>query len=190
MASNLAVVIAQAERQVVLIDSDLRRPNIQKQLNIPNRKGLTELIVQPEINFDGIVQNINIEKLSIITSGGIPPNPTDLLSSQKMVSIMNQLRKQADIIIIDTAPVLVVADAIALSSNIDGVILVVKPDSTTTSSFERLIEQYNRIGVRIVGAVVNGFRPSRLSSYYYKDYYYSDHHYFWDGKSKKKQKEL
>lgn len=190
VAANLAIVFAQGEKKVILMDADLRRPKIQKLFNIPNRKGLTELLVQPEINFEGTVQNINIERLSIITSGGIPPNPSDLLSSQKMVSIMNQLRKQADMIIIDTTPVFVVADAMALSSNIDGVILVVKPGSTTTSSFERLIEQYNRIGLKILGVVVNGFRPGRLGSYYYKDYYYSDHHYFSDGKSKKKQKEL
>jgi len=190
VAANLAIVFAQAEKKVTLMDADLRRPKIQKLFNLPNRKGLTELLVQPEINFDGTVQNLNIENLSIITSGGLPPNPSDLLGSQKMVSIMNQLRKQAGIIIIDTPPLLIVSDAMALSSNIDGVILVVKPGSTSTSSCERLIEQYNRIGLKMVGIVVNGFRPGRLGSYYYKDYYYSDHHYFRDGKRKKKQKEV
>jgi succinoglycan biosynthesis transport protein ExoP len=172
ISSSLAVVLAQAEKQVVLIDADLRRPQIHRKFGIHNRIGLADLFVRPLDALAGMVKSVDIPGLAVITSGGLPPNPAELLTSQKMIEILDRLNQDFDVILIDTPPVLTVTDAAALASAMDGVILVAKPGSTKLSAFQQTVVQLRAVGARLLGVVLNEVNPvSRKYGYYYNRYY-------------------
>jgi non-specific protein-tyrosine kinase len=184
IAANLGVVLAQGGRDVVLLDADLRRPRIHRVFGLANRKGLTSLFVQKVINLDGTVNKTKIPKLSVITSGNLPPNPSELLGSDKMLEIMSQVQHQADVVVLDTPPIMAVTDAAVLSRHVDGVLLVIKPGVTKLGATRQTVEQLRRIGANILGVVFNDveLKRSRYSYYYsnngyyyyYRDYYGSD----------------
>ena len=188
ISSSLAVVLAQADKQVVLIDADLRRPKVHRKFGLHNRIGLTDLFVRPLDALSGIVKFVDIHGLAVITSGGLPPNPAELLTSQKMIDILDRLNQDFDIILIDTPPVLTVTDAAALAPAMDGVILVAKPGSTKLSTFQQSLVQLRSVGARVLGVVLNEVNPtSRKYGYYYNRYYskYSYHYQNPAGEQKK-----
>ena len=194
ISANLAVVFAQGEKKVVLIDADMRRPTVKKMFNLSGSAGLSDLFVLPEDEAHTCIQNSSIPNLRVITSGDVPPNPADLLGSQKMVDILYSLSRDCDLIILDTPPVLSVTDAAALSLDVDGVILVVKPGKTKRAAFRQALLQLKTIGARLLGVVINDVEPSsRKYGYYYRSYYrnyYSKYSYYShdDGTKGKKSK--
>lgn len=172
ISSSLAVVLAQADKQIVLIDADLRRPKVHRKFGLHNRIGLTDMFVRPLDALSGIVKFVEIHGLAVITSGGLPPNPAELLTSQKMIDILDRLNQDFDIILIDTPPVLTVTDAAALAPAMDGVIVVAKPGSTKLSSLQQTLMQLRSVGARVLGVVLNDVNPkSRKYGYYYNRYY-------------------
>ncbi len=173
---NLAIVLAQSGRKVILIDGDMRRPQIHSRLNLPNRNGLSGLFVSSLDNLQNSIEETGIENLSAITSGRIPPNPSELLSSQKMKQIIEELLKTYDVIIIDTPPVLTVTDSVALSTMVDRVLLVVKPGKTKRVAYKQTVEQLKRVGAIILGTVMNDIEPrsTRYGIYYHQNSYYYD----------------
>ena len=184
VAVNLAVTIAQGGKHVLLIDADLRRPRIHKFFNLPNRVGLSDYFRNSATLAD-ILQQWKDPNLAIITSGGIPPNPADLLASKKMISLLEASKKTADIVIVDAPPFLV-ADASILASHVDGVILIVHPGKTPLEAIEITLEQMNRAGAHIIGVVMNRISRSRgyYGGYRYNSPYYN--HYSLDaGKARK-----
>ena len=179
IASNLAAVLAQGDKKVVLIDGDLRRPSIHSQFSLSNRLGLTNLFVRQGNSLTGILQPSEYPLLSIITSGGSAPNPSELLTSKRMNQFLDYLCQENDIVIIDTPPVLTVTDAAALASSVDGIILVVKPGVTKISTFAQTLEQLRTVGAHILGVVLNDVKPtSRKYGYYYSHYYSKDSDYY------------
>jgi non-specific protein-tyrosine kinase len=187
ISSNLAVALAQAEKTVVLIDGDLRRPQAHLKFGLPNRLGLTNLFLYSMESMTGVIQRIEDTRLSVITSGVLPPNPAELLTSRKMSGIMDQLNQDFELIVIDTPPVLTVTDAVALSPGMDGVVLVAKPGMTKRTAFEQTLEQLRAVGARVLGVVLNQVNPdSRKYGYYYHRYYSKYSHYYdKDGKKTK-----
>jgi len=170
IASNLAVILAKSNKNVLLMDADLRRPNIHNQLSISNRIGLSDLI-RGKLTFQEATQvSESIENLSVITSGSLPPNPAELLASKRMTEIIQELSSQYDMIIIDTPPA-IVSDAQILASKADGVIYVVRPGKTRRLAVQTPIEEFERVGANIIGVVLN--RIPRNRDYYYGgfDYY-------------------
>lgn len=121
MAANLAVVMAQTGLKVVIIDCDLRRPTVHKQFDLPNHAGLTDVMLQDPNQWNGVMQPTGVNNLSIVMSGLLPPNPSELLGSKRMQQFMAYLHKSCDIVIIDAPPLLPVTDALVLSSITDGV---------------------------------------------------------------------
>ena len=201
IAVNLAAVIVQGERKVALLDADLRRPSVHRYLGIPNRKGLTDLLRNPseislEDSSDELVTRWGDPSFIVITSGELPPNPTELMASERMEKILNSLKEKVDIVIIDTPPA-ILSDPIALSAKVDGVLIVIKPGSTRIGAAQVLMEQLQRAGARVLGVALNPI--SRRGSHYYTKYgYYSSYYYYSkghgyyysdDGKDRKSQKE-
>ena len=179
VSANLAVVMAQGEKKVVLIDADLRRPKIHQKFGMVNASGLTDLFVTQPENYNRIVHSNGVPRLSIVSSGPLPPNPAELLTSQKMIRIMDQLSKDSDMIVIDTPPVLTVTDAAGLAPAVDGVVLVVKPGKTKMSALQQAVEQLRAVGARVLGVVMNEVNPrSRRYGYYYHRYYSKYSHYY------------
>jgi non-specific protein-tyrosine kinase len=172
VVANLGVVMAQGGRSCVLVDSDLRRPRIHKLLRLSNRRGISELFVQSQIHLDGSLQKTEIPNLFVLTSGSLPPNPSELLGSEKMLEIIHQIEGQSDLLIVDSPPVLAVTDASVLAPRMDGVLLVVKPGVTKFMAVKQAVEQLRRVGANLIGIVLNEVEFKR-SRYYYKSYYYT-----------------
>ncbi|MDL1911660.1 polysaccharide biosynthesis tyrosine autokinase [Chloroflexi bacterium CFX6] len=171
IAVNLAAIYSQAKRKVALLDADMRHPNVHRYMGLTNQDGLTNLF-RDQTDVLKIARNkVDLPKLSIITTGNLPPNPAELLGSDRMGWILEELRSIAEMVIIDTPPSLV-ADAQVLAAKVDAVLLVIKPGKTSAASALSSMELYRRAGVRVVGVVLN--RIPRNRSYYYGGYkYYS-----------------
>jgi capsular exopolysaccharide synthesis family protein len=175
LAVNLSVIMSQGGKGVILVDTDLRQPSIHRYLNIANRVGLSNAFVK-QLNVSEIITQWGNPKISVITSGSLPPNPTELISSAKMDQILGELREKADIVILD-APPGIVADPIVLASKVDGVVVVIEPGKTKIDAAEVLMEQLERAGAKVVGAVMNPI--SRRRAHYYSKYsYYSTNQYY------------
>jgi capsular exopolysaccharide synthesis family protein len=189
VSANLAVVLAQGERKVVVIDADLRRPQIHRKFGLYNRVGLSDLflLMRPlESLPQGVIQYSEAAKLAVITSGKLPPNPAELLTSQKMGQFLDMLNKEYDLILIDTPPVLTVTDAAALAPCVDGVLLVTMPGKTRLRDFQQAYEQLQTVGARVLGVVLNEVNPrSRKYGYYYHRYYSKYSYYYGDSGRKK-----
>lgn len=179
VAANLAVVLAQSGRKVALLDADLRRPRLHKILNLSNRNGISDLFVQETINLDGTLAAAETQGLVVMTSGNTPPNPAELLGSEKMVEILNRVAEQAEMIILDSPPVMAVTDSAVLAQHVDGVLLVLKPYVTQMGAARQTVEQMQRAGARLLGVVLNqvDLKNSRYN-YYYRSYYAASYHYY------------
>lgn len=170
--ANLAVVMAQAGARVVIIDSDLRRPVIHKIFNLPNKEGLTNVLLQERLLVDGYLQSTEVENLRVLTTGPLPPNPSELLGSQKMTDLIENLKEEADVVLLDSPPALPVTDAAVLSSKTDGVLLITDAGNTRRDTARRAKEDLMRVGANILGAVLNKLSVRGASYYYYYYYYY------------------
>ncbi len=184
VAANLAVVLAQNGRRVTLMDCDLRHPTLHRRFGLNNRQGMSRLFSQPTERLNGSSQLTRIDKLSLIATGQLPPNPAELLGSQRMQTILQMAQEQSDVIVIDTPPTLAVTDASVLAPVVDGVILVVQPGKTHVSAARQTVEQLRRVNANLLGVVLNNLdvRSSRYSYRYpyyrnysaYQKYYGSD----------------
>ncbi len=171
VAVNLAAIYSQAKRSVALLDADMRHPNVHRYLGLSNLDGLSNLFRDQSDVMKVSRSKVDLPKLAIVTTGNLPPNPAELLGSDRMSWILEELRSIADMIIIDTPPSLV-ADAQVLAAKVDAVLLVIKPGKTTAEAARSSMELYRRAGARVVGVVLN--RIPRNRSYYYGAYkYYS-----------------
>ena len=170
VAVNLASVIAQSNQSAIIVDADLRRPRVHQLLQVPNRVGLTDQFIHEEDFYASAIKPSGIKDLSVLTSGNLPPNPSELLSTEKMVEIIDQLKIRFKTVIIDTTPILAVSDATILAPRVDGVLLVIKPSITKRSDFGHAIEQLKKVNANLLGIVVNDVKLKK-TSYYYRNYY-------------------
>jgi capsular exopolysaccharide synthesis family protein len=173
-AANLAAMIAQGGKKVFLVDADLRRPTIHKTFKIANRLGLSEYFRGEAELAETFNQVENGEHLVTITAGKLPPNPTELLSSNRMDQFLNQLREEQTYVIIDTPP-LTVSDPVVLTNKVDGVLLVVESGSTKISALKSSIELLERTQARVIGIVLNNI--SKHHSHYYGNGYRSSYYH-------------
>ena len=178
-AANLAVVMAQAGKRVVLVDADLRRPAVHRLFGLPNQGGLTDALVGEPAALNTFLRATAVENLRVLTSGPIPPNPQELLASQRMGDLLQRLAGEADAVLIDTPPSLMVADANVLAACTDGVLLVVNADRTRRVAVQQATEGLRQVGANVVGGVLNmvDVRRGRGAGYYSYYGYYSSHYY-------------
>jgi non-specific protein-tyrosine kinase len=185
-AANLAVVLAQAGKRVVLIDADLRRPKVHLAFNLPQTMGLTETLIAGTGSVPDFLHSTVVPNLWVITSGEEPPNPAELLGSQRLQHLLAELHQQADIVIIDAPPLVPVTDAQVLVGLVKNVVVVVKPGHTQRTALLRSLEALQHVGARVLGLVLNDVRRS-APGYYYAQYgeYYGE-----KSKASKKQPEV
>jgi polysaccharide biosynthesis transport protein len=169
-AANLATVLAQGGKKVVLIDADLRKPSLHTYLGLDNSQGLSDLF-KGRLDLSKAVQTWNEEKVFVITTGELPSEPYEQISSRKMERILDGLKQVADVIVLDGPP-LIVVDATILAKRADGVLIVTRHSHTRRDELKIAVEQLHRAGVRILGGVLNCI-PSSANIYYsrYNQYY-------------------
>ncbi|MCA1553772.1 MAG: CpsD/CapB family tyrosine-protein kinase [Chloroflexi bacterium] len=172
-AANLAAIMAQAQKRVVLVDADLRRPSQHKIFGMPNKRGLTTLMIDDTLTASDVLQPTDLPTLRVMTSGPMPPNAADLLNSADMTRIVEQLRADADMVVFDSPPVLAVPDAVILSGKLNATLLVVDTSRTRKDAAKRAVESLNKVGARTVGVVLNKKSSHRADSYGYDQYYSS-----------------
>lgn len=169
-AANIAVAYAQADKNVLLIDGDLRKPTVHYTFETKNVFGLSNLITE-QVTLSQAVQNTQVENLSILTSGPIPPNPSELLSSKRFKDLMTGLEEYFDIIIIDTPPVLAVTDAVIMSTVVDGTIIVTNVETNNKHHLLKAKEVLVTSDANLLGVVLNNVEKSAKDDYYYYEYY-------------------
>ncbi len=174
IVSNLAVAIAQSGRKVLLIDGDLRKPFVHKIFGVSNNKGITNLLLSEHKIYQDFIQKPEIDNLDIITSGPIPPNPSEILGSASMKEILEKLKYNYDIVLIDTPPVGTVTDAAVLSTSADGVILVLDSGRIEIKAAQRAKKLLQQVNANIIGAVLNNVNIKDRDGYYYNYYYNSE----------------
>lgn len=168
-AANLAVVYAQADRKVLLIDADMRKPTLHQIFRLTNRWGLSNVMID-QVELDDAIQPTHIENLSCLTSGPIPPNPAEMLASNKMVHMLDALSENYDHIIIDSPPVIAVTDAQIISSRCDGVILVIEYGKVKREAALKAKQLLDHAHANILGVVINNRKYTKDQQYYYNYY--------------------
>lgn len=168
--SNLAVAQAQAGQKVLLIDADLRKPVQHKTFELSNRVGLTNMLVD-NIPLEEVIQKFGSDDLYILPSGPIPPNPSELLGSERMYKFLQQL-DDYDLVYIDAPPVIVVTDALVLAPMIDGVLLVIDSNEVSIEVAQKSKKSLEQVGANILGVVLNKVKYRGDDYEYY--YYYGD----------------
>ena len=160
-AAYLAMVLAQGGQRVILVDADLRNPSLHRMAGLPNRSGLTDLLLGDSMeHIDGHLRTTDIRELQILTTGPIPPNPADLLNSQRMEDLVRHLELRADLVIFD-CPSLQYADALILSGMASGSLLVASANKTHSNDLAEAVAALEQAGKPIFGTVLNQVRPSR-----------------------------
>lgn len=165
-SANLAVVFANSGSRVLLIDADMRKPTVYKTFQISNATGLST-VLSTEKSVVGTAQSTGIDNLSILTSGPKPPNPSELLNSQRMNQIIEEARRSYDIVIFDMPPIVAVTDAQIMASKADGTLLVIRENVTKKESVTKASELLKLVNARVLGAVYNGAEQSKDQGYYY-----------------------
>jgi protein-tyrosine kinase len=177
--SNIAVTMAQAGNRVIAVDCDLRKPMLHKIFELENLRGLTNTMMQ-QLSLEEAVHKNVIDKLDILTSGPIPPNPAEMLASGRSKALWAKLAETYDYVLIDSPPVLAVADASILATQVDGVILVIRSAQTRIDLAKEAKDQLLKANANIIGTVLNQLN---MQSKDYQYYYYYSH----EGQSNKKK---
>jgi non-specific protein-tyrosine kinase len=167
--SNMAAIMAEGGRQVILVDGDLRKPELHEIFGLDNTTGLSNLLEDQETAApsDLPLQATEVESLRVLTSGRLPQNPSVLLGSERMEEVIAALTAQADLVILTAPPVIAVTDAALLASRVDGTLLVIRARGTQRDHVQRAKVLLEKVNARLVGAVLtNASLDSSVSSYY------------------------
>jgi len=174
IAINLGGSFAQANRRTLVIDCDLRKPRVQEIFKVKRIPGLIDYLFG-QVEFRDIIHNAEIENLHYITCGTIPPNPAEMLESERMRKFLAEMREKYDVVILDSPPIIVVTDSEILATMVDGTILVVSSDTTEFDLMEKSVELMRKDKSSFIGTVLNNFSyKSGYGSYYKYYYYYSE----------------
>lgn len=164
--ANLAVTFAETGRSVIAVDCDLRRPSLHRLFSLANDGGLTTLI-REEKTFDELILPTDVPHLRVLPSGPLPPNPSELLGSQRMERVVDSLRGSADIVLFDSPPTISVTDAAILGAKMDGVLLVVSVGKTKRDHVTRAKRLLERVNAKVLGVVLNNVKfDGSLYRYY------------------------
>jgi len=172
--ANTAVAFAQLGKRVIIIDADLRRPRMHRLFNVRNTKGLSGYLTDQD-TIEEIVQKTSVENVWLIPSGPIPPNPAELLESDRMRDFLKGIKQEIDFIFIDTPPVLAVVDSLIIGSIAGNVILITQPEKTNRRAFLSSVERLKQSSASIIGVIFNKTAP-RTKQYHDKSYYYEGYY--------------
>lgn len=168
-SANLAINFAQMGKKTLVIDADMRNPSLHKLFSLSSRNGLSEILAGLTDNIT--VTKTDIENLSVLTSGKIPPNPTELLSSPRMDKLLDFVKEHYDCVFIDTPPVNIVTDATVFSQKATGYVIIVKTDTTNVPELKTTVSTLQGINANILGFILNDANSKKKKYYsYYRKY--------------------
>jgi capsular exopolysaccharide synthesis family protein len=165
VVANLGVALAESGKRVILVDCDLRRPGLHQVFGQSLALGLTNAIVEglPELPLHATA----VPGLQVLTAGDTPPNPAEFIASERLAALLSRLKEWADVVVLDSPPVSIVADAAVLAPSMDGVILVVRAGGTKRELAQRAKQQLESVGARVLGAVLNDAKIEKKVREYY-----------------------
>jgi len=170
IAANLAVALADAGTETILVGTDLRKPALHRVFGLENRRGVTTILTGHS-TLEESLQPTEHPRLRLLTSGPVPPNPAEMLGSRAMRSLIAELEASAEMVIFDTAPVIAVTDAALLAPAVSGAVLVVSMGYTPREIARQAKQQLEKVNAVILGVVANRIEVNRGGSYYYYYYY-------------------
>lgn len=166
VSANIAVAWAQQGKKVLFIDADLRRPTLHSTFGLINNQGLST-ILSNDCDFHGIAVETAMENLTVITSGPVPPNPAELLNSNRMKRFLHLVESEYDLVLLDVPPLLSVTDTQVLSANVDGVILIVRQGVAQKAAVTRAVELLKMVDANLLGYVLNDMTSKNGYGYGY-----------------------
>jgi capsular exopolysaccharide synthesis family protein len=173
-ATNLAIALAATEKSVVLLDADMHRPAQHRVFGRPMAPGMSDMLIAPTTRGAPPLLDksfaTSYRRLSLVTSGVQPPNPSELLASPRTTALVRGLEFQRDVVVIDTPPVQAVTDALSISAHVTGVIIVVESGKTDADQVRAVIESLHNVGAKVLGVVLNKATQRSMHSYYYYEY--------------------
>ena len=184
VASNFAIVTAQTGLRTLLVDGDLRRPSVHKAFEQSSQIGLSAYLVERVQNVDDIIRSTEVPNLDICCCGAVPGNPSELISSRRMLQFLEEVSNRYDRVILDCPPVSAVADPLVLGAMADGILFVTKFNKIRREHASRSIQRIQEAGIHIVGIVLNDIDFEGKDSYYYSYHYYQNRYYASHYKSK------
>ncbi len=167
--ANLAVSFAALGMRTLVVDCDMRRGTQHKQFSLTNANGLSDLLIDTRANYEEYIKTTTVEHLDVITAGTVPPNPSELLSSNSFVNFLNYVKGQYDIVLLDVPPVTVVPDASIVATKVDKTIVVTRVKITPMEELEKTKKMLENVKANVAGIVVNGVKTSAKK--YYGNYY-------------------
>jgi tyrosine-protein kinase Etk/Wzc len=174
--TNLAITYANLGKRTLLVDTDLRRPVIHKVFDCPRDQGVTSYLSGATDDFNSLIQETAIENLSLVTSGVLPPNPSELLGSKRMTDLVAQLEEEWDMVLFDSPPLVAVTDATMISKEIDQIVMVVKVGQTDKRAFDHTVASLRNVNAPLGGVILNAVTSKNSYGSYY--YYYQYYHYY------------
>ncbi|AMB99071.1 exopolysaccharide biosynthesis protein [Aerococcus urinaehominis] len=165
--ANLAAVMADQDMRVLLVDADMRKPTVQKTFDIHTTEGLTSLLTERDKQPMDVIKYVPETNVYVLTAGPKPPNPAELLSSQRMKDIFEELKTIFDLIIFDTPPVLAVTDAQIIANMVDGVVMVVRQNVAQVDNLHKAKQLLEKAQANVLGVVYNGIENSKDAAYGY-----------------------
>jgi capsular exopolysaccharide synthesis family protein len=182
--SNLAIAFAQAGKKVLVVDTDLRKPNLHAEFDLKRSPGITDVLFNKS-ELKAVIQQTVVKNLDLLCCGTIPSNPSELLGSAAMKTFVDKSKEKYDMVFFDSPPLLAVTDSSILSTLVDGVIVVASAGQTRTDSFFRTIDSLEGIRANVLGVVLNNFDLSTA----YSSYYGYHRHYRYQNGTKEKNEE-
>ena len=169
-AANLGMILAQDSRRVILVDADLRRPSLHNAFDLDSKQGLTDLLADPRLAVASRLRETAVPNVRVLPAGPTPPNPAELLGSERFGEVVAELKREADVVVIDTPPLLGAVDPAVVGRVVDGAIVVVAAGETRAGALGKGVEILSRSAVRVLGVALN--KATRGNSSYYYHYYY------------------
>ncbi len=168
---NLAITFAQNDQKTLLVDCDLRKGRLHEAFQVENGEGLSNLLIEEKLELKKYVKKSEIKNLDILSMGAIPPNPSELLGSNKFLEFLKQAEKEYDMVVFDSTPINKVSDALIIASKVDAVLLVTAHSKTKNTDLQHAIKSINNVGGKLTGIIINKKKISK-KAYYGKYYHY------------------
>jgi capsular exopolysaccharide synthesis family protein len=166
-AANLAIIFANSGKRVLLVDADLRKPSVADSFQILNAKGLSNLLIDSDVTHENLVYQMSVDNLWIMPSGPKPPNPSELLGSQRMIEVIEKLTNCFDLVIFDMPPVVTVTDAQIVAAKVDGTLFVVRERKTNKQMAQKAKKLLMMANANVLGVVYNATSAKDQKDYYY-----------------------